>query len=53
MILSDEAITEFQDLYELKFGKRPSREEAESDLLLLMKIVAETRPSKRCTTEVA
>lgn len=52
MKLSDEAIQEFQALHEKRFGFRPSREQAEHDLLLLMKVVSAIQPLKRCTTEV-
>ena len=42
--LSKEAITDFQDLYEAKFGYRPNPEEAEVELLKLMRIVLLTQP---------
>lgn len=42
--LGKEAITEFQDLHEAKFGYRPSPEEAEIELLKLMRIVVLIQP---------
>ena len=37
--LSQEAIKEFQDLCEKKFGVRPTKKEAETDLLKLMHLI--------------
>ena len=42
--LSDQAVQEFQELYQAKFGAKPSREEAECDLLLLMELVSSVQP---------
>lgn len=39
--LSVQAIQEFRKLHKLKFGIRPSPEQAEHDLLLLMQLVQE------------
>ena len=52
MILSPQAIEEFQDLHQLKFGYRPSREQAECDLLMLMEIIMHTQPVPRYDTEI-
>jgi hypothetical protein len=46
--LSEQAIKDFQDLHERKFSKRPSIEEAERDLTMLMRIVDLTnRPTTK------
>lgn len=42
--LSDQAIKEFQDLHEAKFGYRPNKEEAETDLFKLMRAVVLIQP---------
>jgi len=53
MTLSIEAIREFQTLHERIFGIKPSEEEAEQDLLKLMRIISLTQPKTEPTkTEV-
>jgi hypothetical protein len=51
--LSDEAIREFQDLHEQKFGSKPTSEEAERDLVLLMRIVIAIHAEKSYETGAA
>lgn len=51
MQLSEQAILEFQELHLLKFGSEISEEEAEIDLMKLMRIVAAIQPEKDYSTE--
>lgn len=50
--LSESAVSEFQDLHESKFGIRPTYDEAQRDLLMLMKLIATTQMQKPFETEV-
>lgn len=51
MRLSEQAILEFQELHVLKFGACISEDEAEADLMKLIRIIAAIQPKKDYSTE--